>query len=144
MTRHLWDCAGEEKRQNKSASIYFYTADPSAPLHSWQGMELSLDPPNKSLFMRHGNPSLYQHPTWLGLPGQSYFKHHRWLLHLSKHRMEQQMPHHNTAQQYHWGQSWEAHRTCRRATKKRPTGGVQGMGFTGETEQCLPAQRHKY
>lgn len=82
--------------------------------------------------------------TWLGLPGQSYFKHHRWLLHLSKHRMEQQMPHHNTAQQYHWGQSWEAHRTCRRATKKRPTGGVQGMGFTGETEQCLPAQRHKY
>lgn len=58
MTRHLWDCAGEEKRQNKSASIYFYTADPSAPLHSWQGMELSLDPPNKSLFMRHGNPSL--------------------------------------------------------------------------------------
>jgi len=61
MTRHLWDCAGEEKKQNKSASIYFYTADPSAPLHSWQGMELSLDPPNKSLFMRHGNASLYQH-----------------------------------------------------------------------------------
>lgn len=82
----LW--ASEEKGQNKSASIYFYTADPSAPLHSWQGLELSLDPPSKSLFMRHGNPPPLSTPFGLDCPGRGYFGHHRWLLHLAAHRDE--------------------------------------------------------
>lgn len=82
----LYYFAGEEKRQNKSALVYFCTADPSALLHSWQGLELSLDPPNKSLFMRHGNTPAPSTAFGLDCPGRGYFGHHRWLLHLAEHR----------------------------------------------------------
>lgn len=73
MTRHLWDCMGEERRQNKSVSIYFYTADPSAPLHSWQGLELCLDPSQqKPLYEAWESPTTIN-TIWIGLPRQRLF-----------------------------------------------------------------------
>lgn len=131
----LW--AGEEKRQNKSASIYFYTADPSASLHSWQGLELSLDPPNKSLFMRHGNPPALSTPFGLDCPGMGYFGHHRWFLHLTEHRdgasrcLTTILLSHSTRDKL---SSVKALINPLDLGGWDTKGSVQGMGFTGETE----------
>lgn len=125
MTRHLWDRMGEERRQNKPVSVYFYTADPSAPLHSWQGLECSLDPSNKSLFMRHGNPPPLSTPFGLDCPGRGYFGHHRWLLHLAECRMEpaDASPHHYPAQPPGI-KLRETPRICGNGAQQKPTGGA--------------------
>lgn len=142
----LW--AGEEKRQNKSASVYFYTADPSAPLHSWQGLELSLDPPNKSLFMRHGNPPSLSTPFGLDCPGRDYFGHHKWLLHLDECKdgasrcLDTILPSYTIRNKLNNVEALISPQDLRGwDMKQRPRGGVQGMVFTGETEQNFHQHR---
>lgn len=137
--------AGEEKRQNKSASIYFCTADPSAPLHSWQGLELSLDPPNKSLIMRHGNPPALSTPFGLHCPGTGYFGHHRWFLHLTEHRDGASRCLTTTLLSH----STRGKRSSAKALMSPldlggwdTKGRVQRMGFTGVTEQNFHPHWH--